>query len=140
MAWNPEVYDQFKEERSAPFFDLLKLVESRTEISVIDLGCGTGELTSKLLDYLEDSKVLIDSSEEMLEKAAQFKTSRLTFEKRSIEEQLHLGDTYDLVISNAAIQWCSNHKELFRESSVRLKKEGSWYRFLLIIICSTSAA
>ncbi len=82
MAWNPEVYDQFKEERSAPFFDLLKLVESRTEISVIDLGCGTGELTSKLLDYLEDSKVLgIDSSEEMLEKASQFKTSRLTFEK-----------------------------------------------------------
>lgn len=125
MAWNPEVYDQFKEERSAPFFDLLKLVESRTGISVIDLGCGTGELTSKLLDYLEDSKVLgIDSSEEMLEKAAQFKTSRLTFEKRSIEEQLHLGDTYDLIISNAAIQWCSNHKELFPRIISKIKKGG----------------
>jgi trans-aconitate 2-methyltransferase len=32
MAWNPEVYDQFKEERSAPFFDLLKLVESKQNI------------------------------------------------------------------------------------------------------------
>ncbi|AZB25750.1 methyltransferase domain-containing protein [Chryseobacterium bernardetii] len=125
MAWNPEVYDQFKEERSAPFFDLLKLVESRTGISVIDLGCGTGELTSKLLDYLEDSKVLgIDSSEEMLEKASQFKASRLTFEKRSIEEQLHLGDTYDLVISNAAIQWCSNHKELFPRIISKIKEGG----------------
>lgn len=125
MAWNPEVYDQFKEERSAPFFDLLKLVESRTGISVIDLGCGTGELTSKLLDYLEDSKVLgIDSSEEMLEKAAQFKTSRLNFEKRSIEEQLHLGDTYDLIISNAAIQWCSNHKELFPRIISKIKEGG----------------
>lgn len=125
MAWNPEVYDQFKEERSAPFLDLLKLVESRTGISVIDLGCGTGELTSKLLDYLDDSKVLgIDSSEEMLEKAAQFKTSRLTFEKRSIEEQLHLGDTYDLIISNAAIQWCGNHKELFPRIISKVKEGG----------------
>ncbi|MGU3376883.1 methyltransferase domain-containing protein [Chryseobacterium sp. M5A1_1a] len=125
MAWNPEVYDQFKEERSAPFFDLLNLVESRTGISVIDLGCGTGELTSKLLDYLEDSRVLgIDSSEEMLEKAAQFKTSRLTFEKRSIEEQLHLGDTYDLVISNAAIQWCNNHMELFPRIISKVKERG----------------
>lgn len=125
MAWNPEVYDQFKEERSAPFFDLLNLVESRTGISVIDLGCGTGELTSKLLDYLEDSKVLgIDSSEEMLEKAAQFKTSRLIFEKRSIEEQLHLGDTYDLIISNAAIQWCNNHKELFPRIISKVNKGG----------------
>lgn len=125
MAWNPEVYDQFKEERSAPFFDLLKLVESRTGISVVDLGCGTGELTSKLLDYLEDSKVLgIDSSEEMLEKAVQFETSRLTFEKRSIEEQLHLGDTYDLIISNAAIQWCHNHKELFPRIISKIKEGG----------------
>ena len=125
MAWNPEVYDQFKEERSAPFFDLLKLVESKTGLSVIDLGCGTGELTSKLLDYLEDSKVLgIDSSEEMLEKAAHFATSRLHFDKRSIEEQLHMGDTYDLIISNAAIQWCSNHKELFPRIISKIKPGG----------------
>lgn len=125
MAWNPEVYDRFKEERSAPFFDLLQLVESKTDLSVIDLGCGTGELTSRLLDYLENSKVLgIDSSEEMLAKAAQYKTSRLAFEKRSIEEQLHLGDTYDLIISNAAIQWCSNHKELFPRIISKIKNGG----------------
>jgi trans-aconitate 2-methyltransferase len=92
MAWNPEVYDQFKEERSAPFFDLLKLVESKTDLSVIDLGCGTGELTSKLLDYLEDSKVLgIDSSEEMLAKAAQYKTSRLTLKKEALKNSFILG-------------------------------------------------
>ncbi|WP_333597324.1 methyltransferase domain-containing protein [Chryseobacterium flavum] len=125
MPWNPELYDQFKEERSAPFFELLGLVESKSGLSVIDLGCGTGELTSKLLDYLEDSKVLgIDSSEEMLKKAAHFKTSRLTFEKRSIEEQLHFSDTYDLIISNAAIQWCENHKELFPRMISKIKNGG----------------
>jgi len=125
MAWNPEVYDQFKEERSAPFFDLLKLVKSKTDLSVIDLGCGTGELTSKLLDYLEDSKVVgIDSSAEMLEKAAHYKTSRLHFEQRSIEDQLNLPDTFDLIISNAAIQWCGNHKELFPRIISKIKAGG----------------
>lgn len=125
MAWNPEVYDQFKNERSAPFFDLLNLVEKKPGLSVIDLGCGTGELTSKLLDYLEDSKVLgIDSSAEMLEKAKYFETSRLAFAKRSIEDQLNLNDTFDLIISNAAIQWCNEHKELFPRIISKIKTGG----------------
>lgn len=125
MAWNPEVYDQFKNERSAPFFDLLNLVEKRPDLSVIDLGCGTGELTSRLLDYLENSKVQgIDSSAEMLEKAKHFETSRLSFVKRSIEDQLNLNDTFDLIISNAAIQWCNEHKELFPRIISKIKKGG----------------
>lgn len=125
MAWNPEVYDQFKNERSAPFFDLLHLVESKDNLSVIDLGCGTGELTSKLLDYLQDSKVIgIDSSAEMLEKARHFETNRLNFIQRSIEDQLNLNDTFDLIISNAAIQWCNNHKELFPRIINKINKDG----------------
>ncbi|KMQ64203.1 trans-aconitate methyltransferase [Chryseobacterium sp. FH2] len=126
MAWNPEVYDKFKDERSAPFFDLLKLVDdTKDNMSVVDLGCGTGELTSKILDYLRDSKVLgIDSSAEMLEKAKHFETSRLHFEKRTIEEQLNLNDTFDLIISNAAIQWCDNHKELFPRIISKINKGG----------------
>ena len=125
MAWNPEVYDQFKNERSAPFFDLLNLVQSKDNLSVIDLGCGTGELTSKLLDYLQDSQVLgIDSSAEMLEKARHFETSRLKFIQRNIEDQLNLNDTFDLIISNAAIQWCNNHKELFPRIIGMIKSGG----------------
>lgn len=125
MAWNPEIYDQFKEERSAPFFDLLKLVDIKPDLSVIDLGCGTGELTSKILDYLENSKVIgIDSSAEMLEKAKHFETSRLSFIQRSIEDQLNVNDTFDLIISNAAIQWCNNHKELFPRIISKIKSGG----------------
>ncbi|MBB4805190.1 trans-aconitate 2-methyltransferase [Chryseobacterium defluvii] len=125
MAWNPEVYDQFKAERSAPFFDLMDLVEVKPDLSVIDLGCGTGELTSKLLDYLENSQIIgIDSSEEMLGKAKYFETSRLSFVKRSIEDQLNQNDTFDLIISNAAIQWCSNHQQLFPGIISKIKNGG----------------
>ncbi|KQM57359.1 methyltransferase domain-containing protein [Chryseobacterium sp. Leaf201] len=125
MAWNPELYDQFKKERSAPFFDLLKLVIPRDNLNVIDLGCGTGELTSELLNYLPGSEITgIDSSSEMLEKAKPFETDRLKFYQRSIEEQLESDETFDLVISNAAIQWCGHHEKLFPEIISKINKGG----------------
>lgn len=114
MAWNPEVYDKFKKERSQPFFDLLSLTERKSGISVIDLGCGTGELTSSLPDFFQNSKIKgIDSSPEMLEKSRQFENPQLHFEKVTIEQQIEKDETYDVIISNAALQWCENHQYLF---------------------------
>ncbi len=125
MAWNPELYDQFKKERSAPFFDLLKLVIPKDNLKVIDLGCGTGELTSELPGYLPGSKITgIDSSAEMLEKAKRFETGQLKFYQKSIEEQLEANETFDLIISNAAIQWCDHHEKLFPEIISKINKGG----------------
>ena len=113
MAWNPGVYNQFKKERSAPFDDLLKLVIVKQGLSVIDLGCGTGELTRRLADYLPGSKVLgIDSSVDMLKEANAFSRKDLVFEQYSIEDILRQDRKWDLVFSNAAIQWMDNHKIL----------------------------
>ena len=48
MPWDPKQYHKFQAERSTPFFDLLALVEIRPDLNVVDLGCGTGELTRQL--------------------------------------------------------------------------------------------
>lgn len=113
MAWNPEVYNQFKNERSQPFYDLLSLVKIKEGLFVIDLGCGTGELTRQLADHLPGSRVTgVDSSAEMLLKATAYETSTMVFAQASIEEIVK-GDTkYDLVFSNAALQWVDDHKLL----------------------------
>jgi SAM-dependent methyltransferase len=44
-VWNPAQYGKFRDERAAPFHDLLALVRRGGTPRVVDLGCGTGELT-----------------------------------------------------------------------------------------------
>ncbi len=110
MPWNPEQYHKFQSERSAPFFDLLELVKVKEKLSVIDLGCGTGELTKILAERLPKSDVLgIDNSPEMLSKASLHANTQLRFERVSIEE---ISGQWDLVFSNAAIQWVEDHEQL----------------------------
>jgi trans-aconitate methyltransferase len=58
MAWNPEQYHKFRNERSAPFDDLFNLIRIREGLNVVDLGCGTGELTRRLADRLPGSIIL----------------------------------------------------------------------------------
>jgi trans-aconitate 2-methyltransferase len=107
MPWDPERYHQFEKERTAPFEDLLKLVKVRSGLQVIDLGCGTGELTRRLAEYLPESQVLgVDASAEMLERARPLERPSLRFTAGRIEE---ISGAWDLVFSNAAIQWIEDH-------------------------------
>jgi trans-aconitate 2-methyltransferase len=110
MPWNPEQYHKFQSERSAPFYDLLALVDVRPDLKVIDLGCGTGELTRELADKLPNSDVTgLDSSPQMLEKAASFQRPGLVFIQG---DQAVLTGEWDLIFSNAALHWSENHAEL----------------------------
>ncbi len=110
MPWNPNQYNKFTEERSAPFADLLALIEVRPGMSAVDLGCGTGELTRRLADLLPESSVLgIDSSPQMLERAKAQARSGLTFAMGDIAG---LSGEWDLVFSHAAIHWLENHEVL----------------------------
>jgi trans-aconitate 2-methyltransferase len=110
MPWDPSRYHQFQRERFAPFEDLLGLIDIRPGMRVIDLGCGTGELTARLADALPGSDVLgIDSSTQMLERAQLLARPGLRFTPGDIET---VEGTWDLVFSHAAIQWVSHHDRL----------------------------
>jgi trans-aconitate 2-methyltransferase len=122
MPWNPNQYHKFQAERSEPFYDLLALVDVRPHLKVVDLGCGTGELTRQLADKLPKSHVTgLDSSEQMLEKAASFSSPNLHFIQG---DQSQLTDEWDLIFSNAALQWSENHAELMPNLFKRLKPGG----------------
>ncbi len=122
MPWNPDQYHKFQSERSAPFYDLMKLVQIRPRLKVVDLGCGTGELTRALADALPESNVTgLDSSPQMLEKAASFSTDNLRFEQGDLST---LTGSWDLIYSNAAIQWCENHTSLIPSLFSKLNPSG----------------
>ena len=110
MPWNPEQYNKFQQERSAPFDDLVGLLNIREGLRVIDLGCGTGELTARLADMLPNSEVTgIDTSAEMLAQAEHYVRPGLHFERGDIAT---ISGVWDVVFSHAAIQWVEDHARL----------------------------
>ncbi len=112
MKWDPDQYLRFQSERFAPFRDVAGLIDARPGLRVVDLGCGTGELTAKLAGMLPESDVLgIDRSAEMLEKAQDLAAPGLRFEQASIEV---VSGEFDLVFSHAALQWVPDHPSLLQ--------------------------
>lgn len=123
MTWDPKKYNEFKEERSKPFDDLTSQIIDKPNLKVIDLGCGTGELTKKLHQKLTHPFVLgIDNSAEMLAKAPTLEN--LEFKEKPILEQVNDETKWNLIFSNAALQWIDNHYELFPKIISRIKAGG----------------
>jgi trans-aconitate 2-methyltransferase len=137
MTWDPKQYERFASERSQPFVYLLGRVRPRPGMRVIDLGCGTGQLTRDLHERLEAASTLgIDNSEEMLAKArplAEGGRAGLSFEKGDIATDFAAAPAaapgeshgpYDLVFSHAALHWVDDHPALLARLTALLAPGG----------------
>jgi trans-aconitate 2-methyltransferase len=112
-AWKPAQYEKFRAERARPFLDLLSLIEARPDMRAVDLGCGTGELTRELHERLSCRSTLgVDSSPAMLEQAASRARQGLRFELADLAT-FGGGHPFELVLSNATVQWVPSHEALF---------------------------
>ena len=127
MPWNPEIYNKFKNIRYKPFYDLADFIEPVSGMKAIDLGCGTGEQTAILADKFADANFLgVDSSAEMLEQSKSLETDNLHFRKATTEETLKSGEKWDLIFSNAALQWSNDHETLFTELIKLVNPKGQF--------------
>ncbi|MDT9593650.1 trans-aconitate 2-methyltransferase [Nocardioides zeae] len=113
MAWDPTHYLRYADERGRPFVELLARVDAEPR-RIVDLGCGPGNVTALLARRWPEASVLgVDSSPEMIERAradhAEHPTLRFeTGDLRTWAPQ----EAYDLVVSNATLQWVPGHLEL----------------------------
>lgn len=113
MDWNSAQYLKFQGERTLPSFDLARRIPVREPKKVLDLGCGPGTSTAVLQSVFPKAEILgIDNSQDMLEKARSSYPS-LSFAEVDIEHDLSsLGAGYDVVFSNACLQWVPDHESL----------------------------
>lgn len=123
-SWSPETYHRFKSERSQPFYDLCAMVEPRPGMRVADVGCGPGDLTAHLHAQLAARETIgLDSSGNMLAQARPREGSGLHFVQGRIEE-FAIEGRFDLIFSNAALQWVEHHEALFEKFAARLAPGG----------------
>jgi trans-aconitate 2-methyltransferase len=123
MAWDPETYLAFEAERTRPARELLARVAAERPLRVADLGCGPGNSTALLAARWPDAELWgIDSSPEMLAAA---RASGIAARWCQADLAAWSADcSYDVLFSNATLQWIAGHEQLLPRLMQGLTKGG----------------
>jgi len=91
---------------------------------ILDLGCGDGTLSAQIADLVPDGEVVgIDASRGMIEEAQSKVRKNLRFFLMDINE-LNYIEQFDVIFSNATLQWIKDHKRLLGNVGRALVKGG----------------
>jgi trans-aconitate 2-methyltransferase len=123
-SWDAALYGRYSGERMRPALDLLnRLPQDLCPDRVIDLGCGTGDVTTALKERWPKAEVIgLDSAAPMLAKARGL-SSTVTWVQADIAGWIP-ERPFDLVFSNAALQWLDGHDLLFPRLMSALSEGG----------------
>ncbi len=122
-----EVYDKkWKEYNNKTAEEIIKNLDLKENLKILDAGCGTGILIEKLLKLNPNVIVLgVDISKEMLIRAKQrligYKNVKLL--KKDIEN-LKLREKFDLIISNSSIHYLDNLDKVIINFKSLLNENG----------------
>ena len=120
--WDSELYLKFKRQRTQPAIDLAQRVRPFAPRRIADLGCGPGNSTAVLRSFFADADITgVDNSQNMIEKATA-EHPDLSFRLCDVHA---LDGGYDLLFSNACLQWIPNHRALLPELMGKLNAGGA---------------
>jgi trans-aconitate 2-methyltransferase len=112
MSWDPAIYSAFAQPRLRPALDLLARIHVADPLRVVDLGCGTGNVTRLLAARWPQAQVIgVDSSPEMLSAARQGAEA-----VEYVQDDMGAWTAespVDVLFSNAALHWLGGHGALF---------------------------
>lgn len=125
VDWNAEQYLKFKNERTQPAIDLVNRINLVNPRKILDIGCGPGNSTEVLYHRYPGAYILgVDISEEMIETAKR-KYPHLAFQICDAGKDLaQLDRDFDIVFSNACIQWVPDHRNLLKNMLSLLNENG----------------
>ncbi len=125
FTWNSNTYLEFKQERTRPAIDLADHIAFKNPQHILDIGCGPGNSTAVLAEKFPRASLLgIDNSQEMI-KSAHVYYPELNFMLCDASKNLSdLPHKYDIVFSNACLQWIPEHKTLLPKLMNLLNPNG----------------
>jgi trans-aconitate 2-methyltransferase len=131
-TWDPERYLTYADERGRPFVELVQRIAAQDPRTVVDLGCGPGNLTNLLADRWPAAAVTgLDSSAEMIA-AARATGSTVTYDVVDLRDWLagpeDSAEPVDVLVSNATLQWIPGHLDLLSALASRVGP-GGWLAF-----------
>lgn len=124
--WEADKYSRVatpQRDWSAAVIDRLELKGGET---VVDAGCGSGNVTEDLLERLPEGRVIgVDGSPSMVEEADRRlgEDPRTSFVCQDLAE-LELDEQVDAIFSNATFHWVSDHDQLFRALATATRPGG----------------
>lgn len=117
-------YEEYSSVQKSAADILLKLLEIGDEDDVLDLGCGTGNLTRKIRKMTKGKVVGIDPSEGMIKEAKEkSKGLDITFEIKSAEE-MDYKNCFDVIFCNSSFQWFKDPEKAVENCYRALRKGG----------------
>jgi trans-aconitate 2-methyltransferase len=127
-TWDPDRYLTYADERGRPFVELVARVGAEAPATVVDLGCGPGNLTALLRERWPEADIRgLDSSPEMIAKARGAEP-RITFEVADLRTWAVEAERVDVLVSNATLQWLPEHLDLLPALVGRVTP-GGWLAF-----------
>ncbi|QFZ75878.1 trans-aconitate 2-methyltransferase [Streptomyces fagopyri] len=131
--WDPGQYLRHADHRARPFADLLARVPEppRDPARIADLGCGPGNMTVGLAERWPTARITgLDNSPEMLARAEALAGptpggGTLGFAPADARTWTP-AEPYDLLISNATLQWVPGHVTRFPEWVTGLAPGGTF--------------
>lgn len=123
--WSSAQYLKFSAQRTQPAIDLATHIPLENPAEIIDIGCGPGNSTAVLRSRFPSAHIVgCDSSPDMIN-AAKAAYRDIDFMLAEVPRELSgLEGRFDVVFSNACIQWIPNHRELLPALMALLKKGG----------------
>ena len=111
--WDAETYSRSATRVHAIAAENLDRLRLRGDETVLDAGCGSGEVTEALLERLPEGRVLcVDASPAMVARLRERLGDRVTAWVQDLAE-LELPEPVDAVFSTATFHWIPDHQNLF---------------------------
>jgi trans-aconitate 2-methyltransferase len=123
--WNSVQYLKFENQRTQPAIDLVNRINIDNPKKIINIGCGPGNSTQVLAQRFPNAYILgVGNSSNMI-KTAKRDYPNLDFNTCDASNDLSIFDNdFDVVFSNACIQWIPNHNQLLKNMIELLKPGG----------------